>query len=70
VESVRTARGSRQRAVAYLGQLKRGERSGWARLGRRLDRPDRPEAQKVLLNRLGLTLPRRLRYLEEVAPLS
>jgi len=42
VESVRTAGGSRQRVVAYLGQLKRRERNGWARLGQRLDRKDRP----------------------------
>jgi transposase len=36
VESYRTARGSRQRVVAYLGELKRSEQSGWAQLGRRL----------------------------------
>ena len=36
VESVRTGRGSRQRAVAYLGELARSERSGWAQLGRSL----------------------------------
>ena len=36
VESVRTGRGSRQRVVAYLGELKRSERSGWAQLGRKL----------------------------------
>jgi len=35
-ESYRTARGSRQRVVAYLGELKRSERSGWAQLGRHL----------------------------------
>ena len=34
VESVRTGRGSRQRVVAYLGELKRSEQSGWAQLGR------------------------------------
>ena len=33
VESIRTARGSRQKVVAYLGVLKRGERNGWAQLG-------------------------------------
>jgi transposase len=42
VESIRTARGSRQRVVAYLGDLKKRERSGWAGLGRRLDKKDRP----------------------------
>ena len=36
VESIRTAKGSRQRVVAYLGELKARERSGWAELGRRL----------------------------------
>jgi hypothetical protein len=33
VESYRTARGSRQRIVCYLGELKAGEESGWASLG-------------------------------------
>ena len=37
VESYRTARGSRQRVVAYLGELKGSEKSGWAQLARRLD---------------------------------
>ena len=36
VESYRTAQGSRQRVVAYLGELKSGEESGWAKLGRHL----------------------------------
>jgi len=43
VESYRTARGSRQRTVAYLGELKSSEQNGWAKLGRRLDKEDRPE---------------------------
>jgi transposase len=43
VESIRTARGSRHRVVAYLGELKKSERNGWARLGRRLEGKDRPE---------------------------
>jgi transposase len=42
VESYRTARGSRHRVVAYLGTLKKRERNGWAQLGRRLDKKDRP----------------------------
>src|SRR4030042_524408 len=33
VESVRTGRGSRQRGVAYLGELKRSEQRGWGALG-------------------------------------
>jgi transposase len=43
VESYRTARGSRQRVVAYLGELKPSERSGWAQLGRRLSGKKRPQ---------------------------
>jgi len=42
VESVRTGRGSRQRVVAYLGELKRSEQSGWAQLGRRLSGKEKP----------------------------
>lgn len=42
VESYRTARGSRQRLVAYVGDLKKSEQSGWAQLGRRLEGPARP----------------------------
>jgi len=37
VESYRTAKGSRQRVVSYLGELKPGEQNGWAQLGRGLD---------------------------------
>ncbi len=37
VESYRTAKGSRQRVVSYLGDLARHEESGWAQLGRHLD---------------------------------
>ena len=44
VESYRTARGSRQRLVAYVGELKPSERSGWAQLGRRLEKKARPQA--------------------------
>jgi transposase len=43
VESIRTARGSRQKVVAYLGDVKKREQSGWAALGRRLDQKDRPQ---------------------------
>ena len=42
VESVRTGRGSRQRVVAYLGELKRSEQNGWAQLGRRLSGKEKP----------------------------
>jgi hypothetical protein len=37
VESYRTAKGSRQRTVAYLGKLSRRELSGWQTLSRRLN---------------------------------
>jgi len=43
VESYRTAKGSRQRVVAYLGDLKASERSGWAHLGKRLAPSERPQ---------------------------
>ena len=39
----RTGRGSRQRIIAYLGDLKPTEQSGWAQLGRRLDGEARPQ---------------------------
>ena len=42
VESVRSGRGSRQRVVAYLGELAGSEQSGWAQLGRRLSGKQRP----------------------------
>jgi hypothetical protein len=42
VESLRTGRGSRQRVVAYLGELARSEQSGWAELGRNLSGKQRP----------------------------
>jgi transposase len=70
VESHRTAKGSRQRVVAYLGELKPTERTGWAELGRRLDRQQRPQpslfdppaveepvdAEPVLVNLKGVRL--------------
>ena len=43
VESIRTAQGSRQRIVAYLGELKSSEQSGWAHLGRHLQKHQRPQ---------------------------
>jgi transposase len=43
VESIRTARGSRHRVVAYLGELKKSERNGWAHLCRRLNKDQRPQ---------------------------
>jgi transposase len=43
VQSLRTARGSRHRVVAYLGELKKSEQNGWAQLGQRLNSRARPE---------------------------
>jgi transposase len=43
VESYRTARGSRQRRVAYIGELKADEQNGWVQLGQRLDKKSRPQ---------------------------
>ncbi len=37
VESYRTAKGSRQRVVAYLGELAAKEKDGWSKLGLHLD---------------------------------
>lgn len=37
VESYRTAKGSRQRVVAYLGELSAKEQDGWSKLGSHLD---------------------------------
>ncbi|MGH8530939.1 MAG: IS1634 family transposase [Nevskiales bacterium] len=55
VEAYRTAKGSRQRVVAYLGELSPGEQDGWAKLGAHLGgesdtkprsaRCDRPRAE-------------------------
>jgi transposase len=43
VESIRTAKGSRHRTVAYLGTLGKAEQSGWSQLGSRLSKKERPE---------------------------
>src|SRR6516225_2852196 len=50
VESYRTPRGSRHRVVAYLGQLSRGESSGWAQLGRTLSGKRRTRPQPSLFD--------------------
>jgi len=65
VESYRTAKGSRQRIVSYLGELEPDEESGWAKLGRGLDgKPPRT------LGEIGDTLHltrERIRQLEKEA---
>jgi len=43
VESIRTTKGSRHRVVAYLGELKKSERNGWAQLCHRLNGRARPQ---------------------------
>jgi len=43
VESIRTPKGSRHRVVAYLGDLKKSEKNGWAQLCSQLSRQQRPE---------------------------
>jgi transposase len=72
VESYRTGQGSRQRIVAYLGELKPCEQNGWAQLGRRLDGNHRPQPalfdpppsdepaddEPVLVNLKGIRLER------------
>ena len=49
VESYRTARGSRQRVVAYLGELKPSEENGWARLGAHLEGKNRKQQPQLSL---------------------
>ncbi|MBU0616421.1 MAG: hypothetical protein KKI02_01755, partial [Planctomycetes bacterium] len=43
VESIRTAKGSRHRVLAYLGELKKSEKNGWAQLCRHLNGRARPQ---------------------------
>jgi hypothetical protein len=73
VESLRTPKGSRQRVVAYLGELKRSAKNGWAQLCRRLNQEQRPqpalfdpplydepaEDEPVLVKLRGIRLQRR-----------
>jgi hypothetical protein len=49
VESYRTAKGSRQRIVSYLGELSADEQDGWAKLGSHLngERPARCPARSL-----------------------
>lgn len=49
VESYRTARGSRQRVVAYLGELKPTEEDGWAKLGAHLEGKERGRRPQLSL---------------------
>ena len=49
MESYRTARGPRQRLVSYLGELRPGERAGWARLAANLDGKAARRVQQLTL---------------------
>ena len=49
VESYRTAKGSRQRVVAYLGDLKPSEKAGWAKLGSHLKGANRSRRPQLSL---------------------
>jgi len=51
VESYRTAKGSRQRVVAYLGELSHGEQDGWAKLGAHLGGESNTNLQPTLFDR-------------------
>ena len=51
VESYRTAKGSRQRVVAYLGELSPGEQHGWAKLGAHLGGESNTNVQPTLFDR-------------------
>ena len=42
-ESIRTAKGSRHRVVAYLGEFKKSEKNGWAHLCGQLNKQKRPQ---------------------------
>jgi hypothetical protein len=55
VESYRTAKGSRQRVVAHLGELQSGEESGWAKLGQHLE--DQQAAWRPQLSLFDPPLP-------------
>jgi Transposase DDE domain len=81
-ESYRTAKGSRQRIVAYLGELSDGEQDGWAKLGSHLSgaaqaqrpqltlfdppRRDVPAADEPLLVKLSTIRLERLRDFGDV----
>jgi transposase len=59
VESYRTAKGSRQRVVSYLGELTGGDEDGWAKFGSHLvgDAKPRPP-QRMLFDPPKLDTPR------------
>jgi transposase len=50
VESYRTAKGSRQRVIAYLGELTSDEQDGWAKLGAHLNGNASSPPQRTLFD--------------------
>ena len=82
VESYRTAQGSRQRVVSYLGELSPSEEPGWAKLGRHLTgkqksrrpqlslfeppQPDQPQDDEPVWVRLSGVRLERLRAFGDV----
>jgi hypothetical protein len=59
VQSYRTPKGSRQRVVAYLGELAPGEQSGWAQLSQKLSGGEQSSDKKT---------PERVRTLFDLPP--
>jgi len=59
VQSHRTPKGSRQRVVAYLGELSAGEQSGWAKLSLKLSGGEQTPDGKI---------PERVRTLFDLPP--
>jgi len=57
-ESYRTAKGSRQRIVAYLGELTSAEQDGWARLGAHLNGEPQRRPERSLFDPPKRALPR------------
>ena len=57
-ESYRTAKGSRQRIVAYLGELTADEQDGWARLGAHLNGKPQRRPERSLFDPPKRNIPR------------
>ena len=57
-ESYRTAQGSRQRIVAYLGELTSSEQDGWAKLGAHLNGESQRRPERSLFDPPQRDLPR------------
>ena len=57
-ESYRTAKGSRQRIVAYLGELTADEQDGWAKLGAHLNGKPQRRPERSLFDPPNRNIPR------------